>query len=297
MKNDSLENTFKQNQYQEYLNEFKKEIETSSDRGIVLTCGSIMDVLLTDILKSFLVQTDKIDKDLFKVNGPLATFDSKIKMSFYLGLISKNEVDNLTFLQRVRNKFAHQIVNISFENNDIANICKNFKIPKNGYLPSEIPLPNKQTGELPTVDLNPIKKDTSAKDRFIYTFQYLFLNFGKRIMEKLGKRKEYDVIYTADTTITKTICIVEEDLEEYRSLLNQRNKILENKIKSLETLKESEDSNSDKVVKLEEEITEIKESIDKSEKEYENSEKILQPMMQFYKYTLAVVKNSMIDFN
>lgn len=295
MKDKFLENITRKNEYLEYLNEFKKELETSSDRGIVLTCGSIMDALLVDVLKSFLVQTDEIDKDLFKVNGTLGNFDSKIKMAYYLGLISKYEVDNLTYLQRVRNRFAHQIVNISFESNDIANICRNFKIPKNGYIPSIIPFRDKQTGELPTVNLNPIKKDTTAKDRFIYTFEYLYINLGNRIVENLGKRTEYNIVYTADMTVAKTIQIYEETLEKSSSLLDENYVLLERMTELLEDLDKLGDSNNDKISEYEGKIAKHKEIINRGEETYEMYEKYLEPLIKLHKYILKVVENSTID--
>ena len=52
-------------------------------------CGSIIDQVLSDLLKAFLIKSDSVEKDLFKGNGILSTFDSKIQMSYYLGLISK----------------------------------------------------------------------------------------------------------------------------------------------------------------------------------------------------------------
>ncbi|MGJ7912635.1 MltR family transcriptional regulator [Neobacillus sp. LXY-1] len=283
------------NEYLSYLTEFNKELENSSDRGIALICGSIIDQLLTNILKSFLVETDKRDSELFKGNGPLSDFDSKIKMTYYLGLISKNEVSNLTYLQRVRNRFAHQIVNISFENNDIANICKNFSLPKNGYLPTNIPFSDKQTGELPTVELNPVKRETSAKDRFIYTFQYLYVNLGNRIIENLGKRTEYDVIHTADMTISTTIKTYEEGLEKYELLLKERNNLVDKLKGKVETLKKQENSNANEIVQLEEEIAKIKEGIDTGNKDYEIFKTFFDKMIKIYKYSYDVVKNSMID--
>ncbi|HDR8043527.1 TPA: transcriptional regulator, partial [Bacillus cereus] len=44
-------------QFQKYVEargEFEKELEYSSDRGLALVCGSIIDQLLSDLLKAFL---------------------------------------------------------------------------------------------------------------------------------------------------------------------------------------------------------------------------------------------------
>lgn len=125
--NDFYERVIKNKEYLGAYEEFEKELKNSSDRGLVLVCGSIIDQLLSELLKIILIKTDSVEKDLFKGNGVLTNFDSKIKMSYYLGLISQNERLNIIYLQRIRNKFAHQFVDISFENNDIINVCKNLE--------------------------------------------------------------------------------------------------------------------------------------------------------------------------
>ncbi|MEM5644722.1 hypothetical protein AAHH72_05465 [Bacillus cereus] len=180
-------------QFQKYVDaskEFEKELEYSSDRGIVLVCASVIDQLLSDLLKAFLVKSDNVEKDLFRPNAALSTFESKIQMSYYLGLISKNEELNITYLQRIRNKFAHQVVDISFEKNDIMNLCRHFEIPKNCYMPLDSEFVYKENGELPLVDLNPIKRDTTAKERFIIVFRYVYNTLiHKMFIEKFEKER------------------------------------------------------------------------------------------------------------
>ncbi|PEM30905.1 MltR family transcriptional regulator [Bacillus wiedmannii] len=207
----------KHNEFRIAFKEFEKELENSSDRGIALICGSIIDQLLNELLKSFFIKSDTVEKDLFKGNGVLATFDSKIKMSYYLGLISKKEKTNITYLQRIRNKFAHQFVGVSFENNDIINICRNFEIPLNCFMPMNIPSPDKQTGKLPKIDLNPIKKDTTAKDRFIYTFRYIYFTLLIRItIEGSQKREENERVVTAEDMVLMQKELIEKSFEVYK---------------------------------------------------------------------------------
>lgn len=51
--NNNFERFTKNNEYLIAFQEFEKELENSSDRGMVLVCGSIIDRLLHDLLKSF----------------------------------------------------------------------------------------------------------------------------------------------------------------------------------------------------------------------------------------------------
>lgn len=274
------------NYLMKFLEEFDKEVANNSDRGIVLICGSIIDELLKDLLKSLLINSPKIDKDLFGISQPLGTLDSKIKMAFYSGLISNIEMKNIISMQKIRNKFAHQINNISFENDVIKNISSNFTIPKDSFLPKVIPLPRKGSDELPVVDLNPIKRDTPPRERFIYTFKYLYMNLTTRTYgEPPKKRKEYTEEYTAEKIISLQFKNVQDGLHASKQHINQyRNKYEE----ILESLLEGNTENKDKM----EEITKTKEALEEMETYHNISEQALTPLLEVQAYTLRVIKNS-----
>ncbi|HDR7261072.1 transcriptional regulator [Bacillus paranthracis] len=307
--NNNFERFTKNNEYLIAFQEFEKELENSSDRGMVLVCGSIIDRLLHDLLKSFLIKSDNVEKDLFKSNGVLATFDAKIKMAYYLGLISKKEQQNITYLQRIRNKFAHQFLGISFESNDIANICGNFEIPKNSFVPPLIPFPDKETGELPKVELNPIKRTTSAKDRFTYAFKYIYYTLINRIaFEEIQIRDEYEKVMTAEDSMLMQIKAI-ENLMGYREDLTKinnhfkDNKVLEMKDK-LNRYKEMHNGNlsqdvQDEIEKIESEIERIEKEDVEIQKRYEKflletdeHYKLFDATLKLKKYSYDVLKKS-----
>ncbi|TXR98725.1 transcriptional regulator [Bacillus sp. SH7-1] len=291
MENQSIQELFKcfgeRDQYIQALKEFEKELENSSDRGLVLVSGSIIDELLGELLKAFLINSKSVEKDLFRVNGVLATFDAKIQMSYYLGLISINEKSNITYLQRVRNKFAHQFIDITFENDAISNVCRSFDIPKNCYMPNEIPRPNKETGELPKVDLNPIKRETSAKDRFIFTFKYLYLNLIARIFfTKLERREEYKKLITADEAILLQAQAFVDALkvnEDFTGELQDR----------LDTMKIEQKDAGTKDQDIQKEIQELELVIAEHTKDIERFEQFSNLILGELNYGHSVLKNSM----
>ncbi|EMY5504761.1 transcriptional regulator [Bacillus wiedmannii] len=291
MENQSIQELFKcfgeRDQYIQALKEFEKELENSSDRGLVLVSGSIIDELLGELLKAFLINSKSVEKDLFRVNGVLATFDAKIQMSYYLGLISINEKSNITYLQRVRNKFAHQFIDITFENDAISNVCRSFDIPKNCYMPNEIPRPNKETGELPKVDLNPIKRETSAKDRFIFTFKYLYLNLIARIFfTKLERREEYKKLITVDEAILLQAQAFVNALkvnEDFTGELQDR----------LDTMKIEQKDAGTKDQDIQKEIQELELVIAEHTKDIERFEQFSNLILGELNYGHSVLKNSM----
>ncbi|MBJ8128922.1 MltR family transcriptional regulator [Bacillus cereus group sp. N3] len=271
------------NQYIKAIGEFEKELKNSSDRGLVLVCGSIIDQVLSNLLKAFLIKSDNVEKDLFKGNGILSTFDSKIQMSYYLGLISKNEKLNITYIQRIRNKFAHQFIDISFESNDIINVCRNFEIPKNCFVPKNIPLTKEGNGELPQVELNPIKKGTSAKERFIFTFRYLYHSLiHKIISDEFERREETKVVITADDAILRQIRIIESTLDKYEKVISEMQDRLDKKKSMQGTIYTKDD------------IGEYEVKVEQTKKEYEQLSQVFNStVIPPLRYTYDVMKNSM----
>lgn len=277
------------NQYMEALKEFEKELANTSDRGLVLVCGSIIDELLSDLLKVFLIKSDSVEKDLFKGNAVLSNFDARINMAYYLGLLSKKEKLNITYLQRIRNKFAHQFVNISFESDAIINQCGNFEIPKNCYMPDIISPPNKETGELPQVELNPIKKETSAKDRFIFTFRYLYYTFITRITyNDFERREEYTKVLTAENTVSMQIKVMEEVVEEHKNLVDK----IQNEV---DTLKREQKDLDTPNSNIQDRIKELEQTLETSRKEHEDFEGIFNFLLERFNYSYEVLKNSKIN--
>lgn len=288
MSSDFERKVFLENEYLSALKEIEREISKSSDRGTVLICGSVLDGLLGEVLRGFLVEGNKKEEDLFKGKGVLANFDGKIIMAFYLGLINKNEFDNLKHLQKIRNIFAHQVFDISFENNRIKNICLNFNIPKNAYGPRTIPLPDKETNELPKVDMNPIKSDTPAKDRFLYSFYYLFgCLVRKAAISSFEKREELTEILTADEVTKDASKRIERNLKAFTERIEQGRKkydALRGKIVD----KVNGEAQAEALINLEE----LKIYIDNQEEELKMIEDTFRSMEETSRYVSEVLENS-----
>ncbi len=71
------------------VDSFRKSLTSESDRGCALFAAAYLDVSLSDLLYVSLVGNKNIEKDLFEGTAPLSTFSSRIKLAYYLGLISQ----------------------------------------------------------------------------------------------------------------------------------------------------------------------------------------------------------------
>lgn len=90
------------------LGDFLDKLRKESDRGAVLISASILDEQLKEVLRAFFTDS-KSSKELIEgTNAPLGTFSSRINSCYGLGLIQKNEFEELNTIRKIRNEFAHK---------------------------------------------------------------------------------------------------------------------------------------------------------------------------------------------
>jgi len=106
------------------------------------------------------------------VNRPLGTFGARIDISYCLGLISKEELQDLQIIQDIRNKFAHRLHDISFDDEDIIEACKRLNIPQK-FRKAGIPLANTE----------------SHRDLYLLGFSMLASQIGMRVLEVERERR------------------------------------------------------------------------------------------------------------
>lgn len=162
-----------------YLEEVDSELNKQSDRAITLVCCSILEELLKEKIKMNLVSDDGTRK-LFDGNGPFGTVQNRTLSAYYMGLITRNQRKNLEYMQRVRNKFAHQVVGLSFEHPQIKDMCSHLEIPTNMYMPRNLMYKKtamedgiKVEKEF-DIDTNPYENTVSTKEKYILMFNYLY---------------------------------------------------------------------------------------------------------------------------
>jgi hypothetical protein len=79
--------------------------------------------MLGKLLKSVLVQDDKLLKVLFEGYGPLATFSARIDLAYGLGYIAPLQRRDLHLIRKIRNIFAHRTGEVTFDDDDISSRC------------------------------------------------------------------------------------------------------------------------------------------------------------------------------
>jgi DNA-binding MltR family transcriptional regulator len=101
---------------------FLEHLSQESERGQVLITASMLDDLLLQTLKAFIIEGSSADKLLVGFSAPIGTYAARIEAAHALGLISKQEHHDATIIRKIRNRFAHNL-SVSFEDQDIKDRC------------------------------------------------------------------------------------------------------------------------------------------------------------------------------
>lgn len=109
--------------FYERLRTFLSASNGETDRGRALVAASLIEEMLEEVLRAFLLE-GAATKNLFdSSNAPLSTFSAKASASRALGLISIEEFRDVEFVRKIRNEFAHSVL-CSFENQKIQDWAK-----------------------------------------------------------------------------------------------------------------------------------------------------------------------------
>jgi DNA-binding MltR family transcriptional regulator len=100
----------------EQISSFLDELKTQTDRGVAIVAAAVLDELLALLIIERLVKLSSDRRDsLFKDRGPFSPFSSKIEVAFALGVISSEARLALHLVRDIRNKFAHRIEALRFD--------------------------------------------------------------------------------------------------------------------------------------------------------------------------------------
>lgn len=94
---------------------FAKEFKEESDRAAVILGTAQLDLLLMQLLESTLLPVTSGKDELLDGDSPLATFSSRINISYRLGLIDAEFARALHLVRRIRNSFAHEVTSASLD--------------------------------------------------------------------------------------------------------------------------------------------------------------------------------------
>src|ERR1019366_6243223 len=78
---------------------------SESDRGCILVGAALLDEELAGLFRAILIP--ELSREMLKVDRPLGSFSARSQMAYALGLIHKQDFDDLDIVRKIRNDTAH----------------------------------------------------------------------------------------------------------------------------------------------------------------------------------------------
>lgn len=110
-------------------NNFEELFHNETDRAAAVLAASYLENIVGMSIKSFLVDDPSVE-ELFEGYGPLSSFSARISVAYALGLITKDMRNDLNYIRKIRNHFAHHPSEVSFTLSPVRNFCSNFSTNK-----------------------------------------------------------------------------------------------------------------------------------------------------------------------
>lgn len=107
--------------------EMDREFHESPDRVIAVVGAAYLDAMLERLFRSVFVADDTEAERLLRPDAPLGSNGSRYQLAYCLGLITKDQRDDLRLIGRIRNTFAHDFKAAGFDADPIRGFCSSLK--------------------------------------------------------------------------------------------------------------------------------------------------------------------------
>lgn len=116
----------KQQPHLEKLGPYLEVLNAESARGKVLVSTGFLEEQLKEILVAHFLECPEAGELVEGGSAPLATLSARISACYVLGLITKNEHDDLQIIRKIRNDFAHDL-HTTFDTERVVNRCRELR--------------------------------------------------------------------------------------------------------------------------------------------------------------------------
>jgi len=105
-----------------------RETTDEPDRGRALVLTAWLDDALNQFMQTRVVDNAKVIESLFGQDRPLGSFSARVNAAYAFAYISKGVYRDLHKIREIRNRFAHERGQLSFEDQSIADMCRGLDI-------------------------------------------------------------------------------------------------------------------------------------------------------------------------
>ncbi len=106
------------------------EAHGKKDRAVAIVGAAFMNAHLMQLLKAFFVDEASEAHELLDYEKPLGGIGPRIRLAYCLGLISKDERDDLRAIQQISELFSREMEELTFSDEDVRLRCRALKLPR-----------------------------------------------------------------------------------------------------------------------------------------------------------------------
>ena len=106
-----------------------REFYGTGDRVVAIVGAAYLDSTLDSLLRSIFVDHREDAGRLLSLDAPLGANGSRCQLAYCLGLITRDQRDDLKRVARIRNLFAHEFSATCFDEGSIRDHCLALKYP------------------------------------------------------------------------------------------------------------------------------------------------------------------------
>jgi len=149
--------------------ELHKALTDGAGAVCALVGGTCIDELLGNILRAFMADVPSTD-ELLNDRGAMASFSVRSDVCYSLGLLSSKDYININLIRKIRNRFAHTILALDFDDREIQGYCSTFDFSDWRHKLTGKPINTPQWNSDPRRD-RPLNAPTKARSRFSWAIR------------------------------------------------------------------------------------------------------------------------------
>ena len=111
------------------LDEMEREFHDEPDRVIAVVGAAYLDAMLERMFRSALIDSEEDTNKLLRMDGPLGSNGARVQIALCLGLITSDQCSDLKRIAKIRNLFAHNFKDVSFDKDPVRGYCSALKRP------------------------------------------------------------------------------------------------------------------------------------------------------------------------
>ena len=109
------------------VNGFLEEFQGETDRATAVLGAAFLDEQIYQLLHAFFVDDDQEKEEMLGVEKPLGSFGARIRLAYCVGLLPREDFEDLKTIKNIRNAFAHKLHGLAFDDSGIAKECNKLR--------------------------------------------------------------------------------------------------------------------------------------------------------------------------